>query len=171
MSQRGHQRIYHHVSRPGIERDHVVQLCAERQKRQVPNAADVLNDARPRIIGKQHPICVRHQWGPLPSGCHVTHAEIGHRCDTGPLRDNRRLADLQGRGRPRIRQMVNGLPVRADGRNIPRLEFRPADDRQGRASKLLAESKVQLADFRNRTVETQIQDVLPQHRRERVVGV
>jgi hypothetical protein len=67
--------------------------------------------------------------------------------------------------------MVNGLPVRADGRNISRLEFRAADDRQGRARKLLAESEIQLADFRHHTVETQMHDALPQHRRERMLGV
>ena len=171
VSQRRHQRIHHHVARPGIERDHVVQLCPRRQKRQVADAADVLHDARPPVVGEQRPIRIRHQRRALPSRRHVAHAEIRHGRDARPLRDDRRLADLQGRRRPRIRQMMDRLPVRADGRNVLRLAFGPADRRQGRAGKVLAQSEIQLANLGHRPVQAHMQDALPHHRRERLMHV
>ena len=50
-------------------------------------------------------------------------------------------------------------------------QFRPADGCEGGAGEVLAQDEVQLADLGHGAVQTDLQDVPPQRRREGLVGV
>jgi hypothetical protein len=52
------------------------QFGARGQKGEIPNAANVLDDARADRVGEQNPIRKRHERRPLPSRRHVAHAKI-----------------------------------------------------------------------------------------------
>src|ERR1035441_10188172 len=67
--------------------------------------------------------------------------------------------------------MMDGMSVRADGRDVSRLALRPADDCQRRAGKVLAQHKVEFADLGHRPVQAQMQDALTHGRREGTMHV
>ena len=47
-----HQRVHHHIPRPGIERHHLIRACARRDIREIRNAADVQHGTRARFLSR-----------------------------------------------------------------------------------------------------------------------
>jgi hypothetical protein len=92
-----HGRINNHVARTSVEGDHVPSLARGGRKGEIPDAADVLDDARADRVGEQHPIRKRHERRPLPACRHVAHAKV--RDGRDPVRSAMTgFADLQRGG-------------------------------------------------------------------------
>ena len=62
-------------------------------------------------MAEQHHVGERHERRPLPSRGHIARAEVAHHAHTDPLRQHRRVAELEGRA-PRL--MPDRLAVRRD---------------------------------------------------------
>src|SRR6267378_3120117 len=110
-AQDGNYSVDDHVSWPGVKSDHLILLRGSRQKCEVSNTAYVLKDARSLIVGKEEPISKRNKRSALPSRRHITHPEIGDGGHARSFRDHGRLTDLQSGRCPRVRQVMNRLPM------------------------------------------------------------
>src|SRR5207244_10617111 len=101
--------------------------------------ADVDDGSRTRGMAKEQEMEVRGQRRPFPTGSHVPASKVSHRGDAGPLGNDGRRAQLQGgpdrpddRFAPRLRQVMERLPMRADQRHSSwRYTSRPKDLQSG----------------------------------------
>ena len=161
-----HQRINHHVSRPGIEREYIFKRRARGNHGDVRNPADIQRGATdPRVPIKQE-IDKRYERRALSSRGHIRRTKISDRRNSGAPGDHRRIANLQRRGdapprkcsRPSL--MKNGLPVGTDHGDLRRSHSKFSACGERRLREYFAEQKIKLADFsrRDRTPFGELQD-------------
>ena len=97
---------------------------APRNHRNIRNPPNIQSHAPHFRIPVQQIIHERHQWRPLPARRHIRRPKIRNRRNSGPRRDNARLANLQSRSHSSPAQksrrrplMKNRLPVRPNHSN------------------------------------------------------
>src|SRR5438034_1499860 len=94
---------------------------------EVADAPDVDDGARAAGIGKEQVMQVGRERGPLSTYRHVPHSEVGHGLDGRPLGNDRWRSELKSRAdlsksrlAPGDREVMNGLPMRANEEHVAR---------------------------------------------------
>ena len=121
--------IDQHVSRPRVAGEDVLRPPAPGKDRHVADPTDVLHHPRLFLGTKEEPIADGHEGRALSPDCHVPHPEIARSRHTRPLRDDRDVADLQGR-----RDASRNRPFRR-GSGGDRSSVRVNRSRRGRQGK------------------------------------
>src|SRR6266566_1406759 len=114
--------------------------------RNVRYAADIDDGAVVRRRVKQPLVERRYQWRALTAGGDVAGAKVGDGSDPGVLRDHRGIADLQGERVLAARAVSHGLPVAADGANVPRWQRGFPEHLKRRAREQRAQFHVECAE-------------------------
>ncbi len=107
-----------HVTRPGVESEERLLCSCGRQIGHVGDAADVLRGAHALGMGEQQHVDVGDQRCALSARRQIAGAEVAHHGDAGLLRDDRRLAQLQGGSVWALWLVPERLPVAADKRDL-----------------------------------------------------
>ena len=115
----GRRPVDQHIARPSVKGLNRSIRSRRRQKGDVADTADILNrpTSSQTCRGPQKKsVKDRYERGALSPSSHIGYAKIGNGCDSGPLRDDRRLSNLERRldRTALLNFMPHGLPVRTD---------------------------------------------------------
>ena len=118
-------------------------------------------------MAKEQVMEVGGQRRAFPAGRHVPASKVGHCGDASPLGDDGRRAQLQGgsdrsddRFAPRLRQVMERLPMCADQRHSSRRHTRRLQDLQRRPGKPFPQRSVQVTHVLHRPTGHGLQEPL-----------
>jgi len=92
------QRIDHHVTRAGVERDHVIKPRTRWERGQVGDASEIQRHPPDFCVPVEKMVEVRHQRGPFTPRRHIRRAEVRYHRHAQPRGNARSFTHLPGGG-------------------------------------------------------------------------
>src|SRR5262245_34997254 len=150
VSERLHDAVHHHVSRPGVESNDVLRSTPRRNRREIGDPAEIQDDAALSGASEEQPVRVGHERCAFAPGCHIRRAQIRDDADSGALGHHSRRSELE-RPTPRpafTRALVEErLPRKPNAGHLGGIEVHRPQKLDHARGIGLAESVMELGDL------------------------